>query len=109
MADETPPPLDDARLAEIRESVDNINERGRYSGAVSSGEVIYAHDVSALLAKVERLRAELADARMNAAAEIHQEGHRLIAHDRGATLHQLLTYIERRYGRDNLAASWKDE
>ena len=54
MADE---PMSDERLAEIRASIANINERGRYSGAVSPSEVIYASDASLLLAEVDRLRA----------------------------------------------------
>ena len=59
MADE---PMTDERLAEIQALVANINERGRYSGAVSPSEVIYASDASLLLAEIDRLRAREAAA-----------------------------------------------
>lgn len=50
-------PMSDKRLAEIREQVDNIKQRGQYSGLVSPNEVIYASDAGDLLTEVERLRA----------------------------------------------------
>ena len=61
-----------------------------------------------LRAEVERLHKELAEARVTAAAEIHEEGHRMMSHDRNASLHQLLTFIERKYGKDMLASYWNE-
>jgi len=54
----------------------------------------------------ERIR----DARLEAAAEIHYQAMGLLTHDsRNAALNELITFIERKYRRDNLMAMWPDE